>query len=140
MYFQNLPQQIWLVVMALVCGLAFWRGRRPEWIVAGACILAWALTPLAQNSRNWFDPQWGVFAVDLALLAVLVWLTLTTDRTWLLFASAFQLLAVIIHLAILVDHSVNPMPYRQALVIWSYLVIAALGVGSWLEGCRARAD
>ncbi|MDP3854577.1 hypothetical protein [Phenylobacterium sp.] len=126
--------------MALVCGFAFWRGRRPEWIAAGACILAWALTPLAQNSRNWFDPQWGVFAVDLALLMVLAWLALTTDRTWLLFASAFQLLAVIIHLAILVDPSVTPMPYRQGLVIWSYLVIASLGVGVWLEWRRTLAD
>ena len=82
-------------------------------------------------SHRWFDPQWGVFAIDLALLAVLLWLSLATDRVWVLFITAFQLLSVVTHLAILVDHSVAPLPYRRGLVIWSYLSLVALAWGAW---------
>jgi len=130
-YFQNLPQQVWLAAMSLACGYAFWRGGRPEKLAALACVTAWAISPLVQDNHNWIDPQWGVGAVDLALLGVFVWLALTTDRVWLLYMSAFQLLQVVIHVAIMVDKGVPAMPYRRGLVIWSYCTLVALAVGVW---------
>lgn len=135
LFFQTVPQLVWLTCMTLVSGFALWRGGRPERLVSIANVAAWFLTPLA---HQWLDPNWGVFAVDLAFLAVLLWLALTTDRTWLLFAAAFQLLGVVIHVAIAVDRSVMALAYMRGVVIWSYLVLASLGVGTWLYARQRR--
>ncbi|HEX5378370.1 MAG TPA: hypothetical protein VFW47_07330 [Phenylobacterium sp.] len=126
----QLHQIVWYGAATTVFGFAFWKGRAPERIAAAACAIASVLTPFAISHR-WFDPQWGVLAVDVALLGVLVWLALATTRTWLLFISAFQLLNVVTHVAMLVDHSVAPLPYRRGLVIWSYLTLVPLVMGTW---------
>lgn len=131
MFLHALHQQIWLVALALTCGFAFWRGELPERLGALACVVGWLISVVVYNYRNWVDPQWAVLVVDLALLTVLVWLTLTVDRVWLLFASAFQLLGVVIHIALMVDRNVSGLPYVRGLVIWSYLVLSALAVGTW---------
>ena len=125
------PQNVWYLATLLSCGFAFAKGDAPERIAAIACALASLATPFLLNTRDWIDPQWGVLGIDLALLSALVTLALTTNRTWLLFASAFQLLSVIIHIAIMVDNGVAPLPYRRGLVIWSYLTLLALGIGTW---------
>jgi hypothetical protein len=125
------PQIVWYLATLLSCGFAILKGGAPERSAAIACALASLVTPLLLNTKDWFDPQWGVLVVDLALLGALVALALATNRVWLLFASAFQLLGVVIHVAIMVDHGVAPLPYRRGLVIWSYLTLMALGVGTW---------
>lgn len=126
----QLHQIVWDGCALSVFGFAAWKGARPERIAAAACALASVMTPFAISHR-WFDPQWGVLVIDIALLAVLLWLSLTSDRTWILFIAAFQLLSVITHLAIMIDHSVAPLPYRRGLVIWSYLTLAPLALGTW---------
>jgi hypothetical protein len=128
---RTLPQLIGLVVVAAVCGGALWRGGRDERMTAIALILATAASPLFQH-RNWVDPQYGVLVVDLMLLAFLFGLALRSDRYWPLPAAAFQLLGVITHVAIVVDHGVRAWAYLTGLVIWSYLVFAALAVGVWM--------
>jgi hypothetical protein len=130
-FVNHLPQEIWRTALVATCGFALWRGGRPERIMALAFLIASFSQPLVLNTSNWLDPQWGVLAVDCALLALLIGLALRTDRTWVLFCSAFQLLSVIIHVAILVDRSVAPLPYRRGLVIWSYLALVTLAWGSW---------
>jgi hypothetical protein len=123
--------------MGLVCGYALWRGGRPERLTALASLGAWLLSRLVFNYRDWVDPQWAVLAVDVAFLIALTTLAVTTDRTWALFAAAFQLLGVIIHLAITLDHGIRALAYVRGLVIWSYLVLIALGVGTWLHARRS---
>ncbi len=132
MYFQTLPQQIWLVLMLLASGFALWRGGRPERIVAAANLLAWYLSAIAYERRDWLGTEWGVFAVDTAFLAVLLWLALATNRIWLLFAAAFQLLSIVTHFAIGADPGLRAWAYRWALVIWSYCVLGSLVVGTYL--------
>ncbi len=117
--------------MLLVSGFALWRGGWPERVASVANLLAWLVSPFAENGRDWVDPQWGLLAVDAAFLGVLLVLALRTDRTWLLWACAFQLLGVVTHGAMMADRSVGAWAYLTASVIWSYLVLAALAVGAW---------
>lgn len=131
MLHRTLPQLIGLVVVAAVCGGALWRGGRDERMTAIALLLATAASPLLQH-RNWVDPEYGVLVVDVLLLAYLFVLALRSDRHWPLAAAAFHLLGVITHVAIMVDHGVRAWAYLTALVIWSYLVFAALAVGTWM--------
>jgi hypothetical protein len=130
-FVNSLPQEVWRGAMLLTCAAALWRGGWPERIAAGAVVVASFASPFLLNPHAWFDPQWGIFAVDIGLLAVFLGLTVRTTRTWVLFAAAFQLVNVITHLAMLADNSVAPLPYRRGLVIWSYLVLAALAAGAW---------
>ncbi|MEH6665924.1 MAG: hypothetical protein V7678_13825 [Brevundimonas sp.] len=129
MYFAVLPQQIWFVAMVLVSGAALWRGGAPEKQTAVANLAAWFLTPLTYDADA-TGLQWGVLGVDALFLGYLLWLALTTNRLWLLFATAFQLLGILTHLAMVADSGVPALPYRWGLVIWSYLVLAALGAGT----------
>ena len=62
-------QIVWYGAAGLVFGFAAWKGRAPERIAAAACALASVVTPFVISHR-WFDPQWGVFAIDLALRGV----------------------------------------------------------------------
>lgn len=128
-----LPQVAWQTSLYSVCGFAFWRGGRPERIVAAVAIIAWIAAWVVQNKHDWVSTQWGSLVVDSLLLAVLVGLALRTDRRWLLFAAAFQLISVVIYIARMVDPRVGALaPYRGG-VIWSYAVLVSLAVGTWLH-------
>lgn len=126
-----LPQAIWTCALIAISGLALWQGGRPERIVSVANLAAFWGTLALENRENFFDLQWGILLVDALFLAILGWLAVTTNRTWLLFAAAFQLLAVVIHVAIMVESDVRSLAYFRGLIIWSCLVLASLGVGTW---------
>lgn len=126
-------QQIWVAALLGVSAYALWRGGRVERIVAVANVVAWCASMLVQNRHNWVDPQWGVFAVDVAFLGVLLWFVVRSERIWILPAAAFQLLAVITHAGILADKGVRALAYLVALSAWSYLVLITLAVGTHLR-------
>lgn len=128
----NTPlEQIWAVAMLAVSAFALWRGGRVERAVAVANVIAWIASVVMQNRHNWVDLQWGVLGVDAAFLAFLLWLVVRTDRIWILPAAAFQLLAVVTHAAILADGGVRAWAYITALVLWSYLVLITLAIGTY---------
>lgn len=129
--FSSTPERVWAVAMFAVSAFALWRGGRTERIVAVANIAAWLATIVVQNRHNWLDPQWGVFAVDAAFLLLLLWCVVRSSRLWILPAAAFQLLAVVTHAAILADDGVRAWTYMTALILWSYLVLITLGIGTY---------
>ncbi len=114
----------------LVCGGALFRGGREEQLATGAVLLAWALT-IALRDRNWIGTQWGAFGADAGLLVVLIAIALRTPRYWPLAAAAFQLLTVVTHGARMIDPGVRAWAYATGQVIWSQMVIVALGIGVW---------
>jgi hypothetical protein len=62
---------------------------------------------------------------------VLLVVSLRTERFWPLVACGFQLLAVLTHAAKLIDKGVAQWAYITAGVIWTYLVLLAMGIGTW---------
>ena len=132
-----MPLQIlFIVALAICCGAAFWLGRDSERITAAMLIAAATLSPLVQTS-NFLHPEGGILLIDLLLLAYLLVLALRSDRFWPLWAAGFQVVGTLIHVARLVDASVWPSAYATAEVFWSYPVLLALGLGTWLEA-RSR--
>lgn len=129
----SLPEQIWAVAMLAVSTYAWWRGGWVERVVAVTNVMARLATIALQNRTNWVDPQWSVFAVDVAFLGVLLGLVVRSQRTWILPAAAFQLLLVITHAAIIIDEGVRARAYITALILWSYLVLISLAVGAHLR-------
>jgi hypothetical protein len=128
----------WLIVMALVALATIRWGGKPERQVAAASAVAWVATRLVFNTANYIDPQWGVLAVDVLFLLALTGVALTADRFWPMFAAAFQLIGVLVHLAITLDDGIRALAYIRGLVIWSYLVVLALAIGTYFEWRRRR--
>ncbi|CAN5400954.1 hypothetical protein BH10PSE5_BH10PSE5_35790 [soil metagenome] len=124
---------VWTVAIILVCAFALWRGGRVERIVAVAYMAAWLITLIVEDRWHWGNTQWNVLAVDIALTVLLAWLAMTTGLNWLLFAAAFQVLGVVTHIAVIVDPGFLAKTYVAGLIIWSYLAIGALVVGTWID-------
>lgn len=92
--------------------------------------MSWAIT-IALRDRSWVGTQWSAFVADGCLLAVLTAISLRTKRYWPLAAAGFQLLCFVTHVAKMVDPGVRAWAYATAQVIWSQLVVVAIGVGVW---------
>ena len=123
-----LPPWFGFTLTAVVCGAAFWRGGREEQSAAGALVLAWVATLVFRDPR-WVGTQWAGFTIDLVLLTLLTLVSLRSARWWPMLAAGFQLLNVITHVARMVDPGVRAWAYATGQVIWSQLVLVALGVG-----------
>ena len=113
-----------------VCAGAFWKGGREEQLAAGGLLLGFALT-VALRDGSWGGIQWSAFVADVCLLVLLTAIALRTERYWPVAAAAFQLLGVVTHLARMVDPGVMAWAYATAQVIWSQLLVAAIGVGAF---------
>lgn len=138
-FIHTLSELTWVVLMTAVSAFALWRGGTPERVVAIANLLAWAASNLVEDRQQLFVPQWGILAVDLSFLGVLLWFALRSNRAWPMWAAAFQLLGVVTHGAMTADRSVGGWAYITASIIWSYLVLVSLGVGTWLHWRRRTA-
>lgn len=114
------------------CLYALWRGRFPERVTAIALMLAWIATQ-AVNSRSSVDPEYGMLAVDLILMVVLVGLALLSGRRWLMAACACHLLTLGDHVAMIMDMRILTYAYRTVMVIWGYAVILTMVLGVWFE-------
>jgi len=137
--FTSTPERVWAVAMFAVSAFALWRGGRTERAVALANIIAWVATIVVQNRHDWLAPQWGVLVVDVLFLLLLLWFVVRSSRLWILPAAAFQLLAVVTHAAILADGGVRAWAYVTALILWSYLVLITLAVGTYANWRRTSA-
>jgi len=140
MYVQTPDQLFSLALLLACCGLAVWRGRWVERAAAAAMAVAWFASPLVQVDQQALGVQTGVLVVDILLLAVLLYLALTTDRWWTMAATAFQGVAALIHRAAAIDREIFPRAYYVAGSLISDLVMGALLVGAWNAGRRPKSE
>jgi hypothetical protein len=120
-----------------VIALALWQGQAEERITAGALFANIIASKLSMAS-GWHEPEWLVLLVDTLLLALMIWLAIRTERWWLLWCSAFQLLSGVTHVAIAADPTLMPRAYWVSTLIWTYMVLFALGAGTWGAWTRRR--
>jgi hypothetical protein len=112
-----------------LCGLAIWRGGRPERIVAITLLVTMVITPLVQTGVGEDSLEVGMFLVDTFFMLVVFWVALTSDRWWPLFCAAFALLAAVSHVARTFNDQIGQFSYITATVMWSYGTVYALGAG-----------
>ena len=130
MIFHSLYQWASLLALFLATGVALWRGDWPERLAAGGMIAAWVATSLFQNGVQMWGPQSGVMIIDSALLAVLVFIALKSDRWWPMWACGFHAMSVVLHLTVIIDPKVWGRAYFVAIGAFSYLALAALFFGA----------
>ena len=139
-FFTILPTQIASMVMLAICALALAFGRRFERWLAAATVVAWFLSAAVQSPDRG-AVQWGIFAVDLVYLLMLISFSVFERRIWILFMTAFQLLVVLTHVAFIVDRTLMQWSFFSTYYLWSdaQLIAFAVGVGQAAWGkWRAR--
>jgi hypothetical protein len=126
-----------LATLAASVTLAFGWGGRDERLTAVAFVAATIMSWLLDNKYHGI--QLSVLAIDVSLLFGLMLLALTSDRFWPMYAAAFQFVGTIVHVASMSETGDFAWAYAVGLIFWSYAVVMALGIGTWLEG-RWRRD
>lgn len=99
----SLSARLAIGFLLFVAALAVWKGRWPERTIGIALVVhEVAYLSLYRPSDSTFT-QWPVFALDIALFAVLAFVAIRSDRTWAKYAAAITLLGVATHLAFTID-------------------------------------
>jgi hypothetical protein len=130
MHLSFLNQWASLIVLLITVTVAFWRGGWHERLGGGAMVVAWLATALVYNSLQLRGAQIAPLLVDLALMLVLLYSALRSDRWWPMWACAFQALNVVLHLALMADAVLWRRAAFIASSVFSYLVLLALLLGS----------
>ena len=121
-----------LGAVAMSAGMAWKWGGLDEKLAAMGFVVATLASNLA-NTTEYAHTETGVLLIDLALLAGLLVLALRSDRFWPMWAAAFQLVGTMVHIASMTETGDFAWAYAVGLIFWSYPVLIALMVGTWLE-------
>ena len=126
----ELPPWLGQLLTFVVCAAAFLKGDVEERLTAGSIVINIAATRVLRD-YSWPQVQLGGFGADVLSLVLLLAIALRTHKFWPLAAAAFQLLMVLTHVAKMIDPNLGQWAYITAIVIWTYLLQIALGVGVW---------
>lgn len=137
--FDTLSAQIGAFFVVAVCAFAFLKGDEPERVAAGAYVLGWFASLLAQDDANLHSVQWGVFAIDVVMLVVLVALVWKSRRVWPVWAAACQLMVVTSHIMSIVDLRPALAAFVTVVNMAGYGVLVALAVGTFWAWQERRA-
>lgn len=125
-----LPSWLGPTVILLLCCCAFLKGGLEERLTAGSLFINSNVTSVMRD-HSWPQVQLAGFVADVLSLVLLLAIALRTRKFWPLAAAAFQLLMVLTHVAKMIDPDIGQWSYITAIVIWTYLLMIALGVGIW---------
>ena len=132
--FINTPaQQVGSAALVATVALTAWRGGRPERIGVAIIACAWILTPFVELRGSWYQPQWGIFGVDVLNLLALASLAFIYDRRWPVCAAGFQAIAVLTHVAFLINPHALYRGYFYANFAVGFLLLGSLLGGIVIE-------
>lgn len=119
-------------LLLAACALAWRWGGTPERTVAALFVAAYlaSLLVIPPLRSRYEHVEWGVFCIDIFLLAGLLYVALTADRYWPMAEVAVQFVGSGAHLAKLLDADLIPGIYQRSLIVWSYLTLCILVWGT----------
>lgn len=125
----------WIAVAfdVVVLGYALWRGGKPERIAAITMVVMIVTAGLVQDFRFLPGPQWGPAIVDLAFVALLIWMTVHYKRYWTIVAAGLQVTTIAAHLVLVLQPNIDRWAYIAVLNLLGYGVIGAIGWGAWRQ-------
>jgi hypothetical protein len=130
---------IFLVLLLLTCGYAFWRGRSDERIAAAVCALAVIATRFAISpvGVRYSGIETGLVIIDLLMLAAFIAIALRSERFWPLWLAGLQLTNSMAHLLKAIELDLPAIAYRTAAVFWSYPILLIILIGTWRSHRRS---
>lgn len=129
-------QAIYWAVTFVICGLAWWRGDRPE-RTGVLLVLANFVVSGMVDQYFWGRVTWGVMIADGLLFAAFYFLALRYLRWWVRGAGAFALLGFLSHFAAMLDASILWWAYVTLRWLISAGILLAL-LASVVEAPMAR--
>jgi hypothetical protein len=128
------------ILQLVASGYALARGGAPERVVGLSLLLAFGVSVLLQQpmAERFVTVEWGMLAVDIVLLAVLVTVALHADRFWPLWVAAFHALSTGAHMIRGLDHGIEPFAYAILLASWSYPIVLLLAIGTLRHAERRK--
>ncbi len=126
----QLPFWTWIAYVSAVSAAALWKGGPSERVGAGIIFGGWLASALVWRLPQW-TPANEVAVIDLVQFLGLTVLALRSPRYWPLFAAGFQLLTIITYWAHVLDPTLGGWVYLTAGILWGYLMVGALGVGTF---------
>lgn len=139
--FDTLYAQIGAVFVIGICVFAFLKGDDPERIGAGAYSIGWLASLLTQYTLHIEIAQYGILALDIAMLGVLAALTWKSRRAWPIWAAALQLVSVMSNALVIIDPRTPFASLLTVLNLTGYGVLICIAVGTfwaWQERKAAR--
>ncbi len=124
---------IFWALLLLTFAYALWRGRGDEKIAAGVALLATIATQFVMPppALRYSGIQFGLVAIDMAVLAAFVAIALRSERFWPLWVAGLQLINSMSHLMKGIEADLVPQAYAAAAVLWSYPILLIILVGTW---------
>ena len=129
-------QAIYWAVTFVICGLAWWRGDRPE-RTGVLLVLANFVASGLVDQYFWGRVTGGVMIADGLLFAAFYGLALRCPRWWVRGAAAFALLGFLSHFAAMLDASILWWAYVTLRWLISAGILLALVAGA-VEAPLAR--
>jgi hypothetical protein len=117
--------------MAAVGAFAFLKGDEPERIGAGAFLIAWFASLTVQLDMGFTISPWGLFLIDVLLLAVFCGLAWKSRLSWPVWAAALQLLPVMSHIMARVDLRPSEWAFYAVMNLASGGIMVTLVVGTF---------
>jgi hypothetical protein len=128
----TLWSQVGLLPALLVGVFAFWKGGDAERLGMGAWVLGWMAGMLLQQDGNLYQGfQFGLFVLDIAMLAVFAALTWRYRRSWPIWAGACQLVILTSHIAFPLAKAASMTAFYTVLNVAGYGILAAIAVGTF---------
>lgn len=133
---------IYWAVLFVICGYAFWKGRRDERLVAAVCLCASVISLLSLTHwhARYSNVETGLLIVDMATLGLFVAVALQSSRFWPLWVAGLQMTTATGHLLKAVDADLLPIAYGAALRLWSYPILIILAIGTWRGSRRLQGE
>ena len=139
--FDTLYAQIGAVFVIGICVFAFLKGDDPERIGAGAYSIGWLASLLTQYTLHIGTAQYGILALDVAMLVILAALTWKSRRTCPIWAAALQLVSVMSNALVMIDPRTPLASLFTILNLTGYGVLICIAVGTfwaWQERKASR--
>lgn len=137
--FETWPALVGAAFVVAVGLFAFLKGGEPERIGAGAFLFGWFASLMAQTSGGYFGVQWGVFAIDVVMLAIFAAMVWKAPRSWPVWACALQLLAVTSHVMIMADLRTPISAFYTVVNMTGYGIMLAIAIGTFWAWQERRA-
>lgn len=125
--------------MVAISTFAFLKGDEPERVGAGAYLLAWFASLLAQSDGRLYDVPLAMFGIDFVVLIVFGALAWKSQRAWPIWATALQLLVVMSHVMILIDLRPPIASFYMVMNLVGYGILLCLAVGTFWAWQERRA-
>ena len=114
----------------VACGYATAAGGRDgRWAVSLLIAASLLTIPATRLGQHWARTEFGVFSVDLALLAGLYALVLRSRRYFPVWMAGLHLIAVTTHLSTMLAPDITPRLYRAMESVWAVPITLCMVFG-----------